>query len=173
VWEKKYGHRIQFRAGINSGEVVVGDMGTELKSNYTVFGDAVGVASWLEGSNKFYGTLVLAGESTAQLARDAYVFREVDRVLVRNKPAVIRLHELLGRNGEVSPRVQEMLGVYEQALTAYHQRRFDEALGLFERCSSEYQDTVAAVYAGRCRRFLVSAPSEDWNGVFEVGRSNP
>jgi len=169
VWEKKYGQHIHFRAGINSGEVVVGDMGTELKSNYTVFGDAVGLASWLERCNKFYGTSVLVGESTAQLARDAYVFREVDRVLVRNKPATIRLHELLGRQGEISPRVQEQLALYEQALTAYHQRRFDEALALFERSASEYQDTVAAVYAGRCRRFLVTAPAEDWDGVYEVG----
>ncbi|WP_224247908.1 CHASE2 domain-containing protein [Hyalangium gracile] len=169
LWEKKYGHRIQFRAGINSGTVVVGDMGTELKSNYTVFGDAVGVASWLEGCNKFYGTLVLVGESTAQIARDAYVFREVDRVLVRGKTAPIRLHELLGRHGEISPRMQEMLGVYEQAQTAYHHRRFDEALALFERCASEYQDSVADVFAGRCRRFLIAAPSEDWDGVYEVG----
>jgi adenylate cyclase len=169
LWEKKYGHRIQFRAGINSGEVVVGDMGTELKSNYTVFGDAVGVASWLEGCNKFYGTLVLVGESTAQLTRDAYVFREVDRVLVRNKSAPIRLHELLGRHGEISPRMQEQLALYEQAQTAYHQRRFDEAFALFDRCATEYQDPVAAVYAGRCRRFLVTAPSEDWDGVYEVG----
>lgn len=169
AWEKKYGQRIQFRAGINSGDVVVGDMGTELKSNYTVFGDAVGLASWLEGCNKFYGTVALVGEATAQLARDAYVFREVDRVLVKNKPEPIRLHELLGRHGEISPRVQEQLALYEQALTAYHQRRFDEALGLFERCASEYQDTVAAVYAGRCRRFLVTAPAEDWDGVYEVG----
>ncbi len=171
LWEKKYGHRIQFRSGINSGEVVVGDMGTELKSNYTVFGDAVGVASWLEGCNKFYGTAVLVGERTAQLCSDAYVFREVDRVLLRSKPAPIRLLELLGRHGEISARVQEQLALYEQALTAYHQRRFDEALALFERCSTEYQDTISAVYAGRCRRFLVTAPADDWEGVFEVGRS--
>lgn len=169
VWEKKYGHRIHFRAGINSGEVVVGDMGTELKSNYTVFGDAVGVASWLEGCNKFYGTLVLVGESTAQLTSDAYVFREVDRVLVRNKPVPLRLHELLGRHGEISTRMQEQLALYEQAQTAYHQRRFDEALALFDRCATEYQDPVASVYAGRCRRFLVTAPAEDWDGVYEVG----
>ena len=65
--------------------------------------------------------------------------------------------------------MQELLALYEQAQTAYHQRRFDEALALFERCASEYQDSVAAVYAGRCRRFLVTAPAEDWDGVYEVG----
>jgi adenylate cyclase len=167
-WEKTYGHRIQFRAGINSGELLVGDMGSELKSNYTVMGDAVNLASRLEGANKAYGTYVLVGENTAQLARDAYVFREVDRVLVKGKTVPTRIHELLGRTGEIAPRVQEQLALYEQALTSYHQRRFDEALALFERCSSEYQDPVAAVYAGRCRRFLLAAPAEDWDGVFAL-----
>ncbi|MDY7225135.1 adenylate/guanylate cyclase domain-containing protein [Hyalangium rubrum] len=167
-WEKTYGHRIQFRAGINSGEVVVGDMGSDLKSNYTVMGDAVNLASRLEGANKAYGTYMLVGENTAQLARDAYVFREVDRVLVKGKTVATRIHELLGRHGEIAPRMQEQLAVYEQALTSYHQRRFDEALALFERGTSEYQDPVAAVYAGRCRRFLVTAPAEDWDGVYAL-----
>ncbi len=168
-WEKTYGHRIEFRAGINSGEVVVGDMGSELKSAYTVMGDAVNLASRLENANKGYGTYVLVGENTAQAARDAFVFREVDRVLVKGRTTPTRIHELLGRTGEIAPRVQEQLGVYEQALTAYHQRRFDEALALFERCASEFQDPVAAVYADRCRRFLISAPAEDWDGASKLG----
>jgi adenylate cyclase len=167
-WEKTYGHRIQVRSGINSGEVVVGDMGSALKSNYTVMGDAVNLASRLEGANKAYGTYVLVGENTVQLARNGYVFREVDRVLVKGKTVPTRIHELLGRHGEITPLVQEKLAVYEQALTSYHQRRFDEALALFERCASEYQDPVAAVYAGRCRRFLVTAPADDWDGVYAL-----
>ncbi len=65
--------------------------------------------------------------------------------------------------------MQEQLALYEQAQTAYHQRRFDEALALFSRCATEFQDPVADVYAGRCRRFLVTAPAEDWDGVYEVG----
>jgi adenylate cyclase len=167
-WQKLYGHRIQLRAGINSGEAVVGDMGSELKSNYTVMGRAVNLASRLEGANKAYGTSVLVGEDTAQRASDAYVFREVDRVLVPGSAEPTRIHELLGRRGQIAPRAQELLGVYEQALTAFHQRRFDEALALFERGASGYEDPVSAVYAERCRRFQVSAPAEDWNGVYAL-----
>jgi adenylate cyclase len=167
-WEKTYGHRIQFRAGINSGEVVVGDMGSDLKSNYTVMGDAVNLASRLEGANKAYGTYVLVGESTAQLASDAYVFREVDRVRVKGKTVPSRVHELLGRHGEISERVREQMALYEQALTAWHQRRFSDALGLFEKCATDYEDPVSAVYARRCRKYLDTAPPEDWDGVFTL-----
>lgn len=165
-WEKTYGHRIQFRAGINSGEVVVGDMGSDLKSNYTVMGEAVNLASRLEGANKAYGTYVLVGESTAQQASDAYVFREVDRLRMKGRAAAMRVHELLGRHGEIPERVREQLAVYEQALTAWHQRRFAEALTLFEQCASEYGDPVSAVYARRCKSYLDAPPPEDWDGVY-------
>jgi adenylate cyclase len=167
-WEKTYGHRIQFRAGINSGEVVVGDMGSNLKSNYTVMGDAVNLASRLEGANKAYGTYVLVGESTAQLAADAYVFREVDRVRVKGKTVPTRVHELLGRHGEIPERVREQMALYEQALTAWHQRRFADARDLFEKCEKEYEDPVSAVYARRCVKYVETPPPEDWDGVYAL-----
>ncbi|XXF75760.1 adenylate/guanylate cyclase domain-containing protein [Myxococcaceae bacterium GXIMD 01537] len=164
-WEKTYGHRIQFRAGINSGEGVVGDMGSDLKSNYTVMGEAVNLASRLERANTDYGTYVLVGEATARQAADAYVFREVDRVRAHGRTEPTRLHELLGRQGDIPEPVQRLLSLYEKALTAWHQRRFDDALALFEQCVAEHEDPVSAVYARRCRAFLASPPPEDWDGV--------
>ncbi len=165
-WEKVYGHRLQFRAGINSGEVVVGDMGSDQKSNYTVMGEAVNLAARLEGANKAYGTYVLVGDATAQRARDTYAFREVDRLPAPGKPGPTRVHELLGRTGDLTPRLREQLALYEQALTAWHQRRFTEALAHFERCASEFEDPVSAVYARRCRDSLERPPPEDWDGVY-------
>jgi adenylate cyclase len=167
-WEKVYGHRIQFRAGINSGDVVVGDMGSDLKSNYTVMGDAVNLASRLEGANKAYGTYVLVGDATAQLAQDSYTFREVDRVRVKGKTQPTRVHELLGRRGELPPRVQELLPLYDEALTAWGQRRFAEALACFERCAREFEDPVSALYARRCQGYLEKPPPEDWDGVYSL-----
>ena len=173
AWEKKFGRRLGFRAGIDTGEVVVGDMGSQLKSNYTVLGDAVGLAARLESVNKVYGTYVLVGDTTAQLASDSYVFRMVDHVRFKGRRPPVRVHELLGRRGEITPRMQEQLALHEQALTAYHQRRFAEAHALFERASMDFHDTVAAVYVARCARFLVTPPPADWDGVHGLEDPGP
>lgn len=164
-WEKRFGHKITFRAGVNSGEVVVGDMGSELKSNYTVMGDAVNLASRLEGANKAYGTFLLVGESTAAISSDGFVFREVDRVRVKGREQPARVFELLAEKGTSSPETVSTLILYEQALATYHRRAFAEALRLFEKCFSEFGDPVSAVYIGRCRDFLAEPPPEDWDGV--------
>ncbi|MCE9666932.1 adenylate/guanylate cyclase domain-containing protein [Myxococcus stipitatus] len=173
AWEKKYGRRLSFRAGVDTGEVVVGDMGSELKSHYTVLGDAVGLAARLETLNKLYGTYVLVGDGTVALAADNYVFRVVDRVRLKGRAEPVRVHELVGRRGELTAPVQELLTLHEKALTAYHQRRFAEAHVLFERASTELKDPVAAVYASRCARFLSAAPPADWDGVHIPDESGP
>jgi adenylate cyclase len=165
-WEQKYGHRIHFRAGINSGDVVVGNMGSELKSNYTVMGDVVSVASRLEGANKAYGTYVLVGEATAALTRAEYVFREVDRVRVKERPQPGRVYELITRRHELTPEQEVHLTLYGRALEAYHARRFDEALALFTQGAERFQDPVCGVYAERCRGYRAAPPPPDWDGVF-------
>nr|WP_228530555.1 MULTISPECIES: adenylate/guanylate cyclase domain-containing protein [Myxococcaceae] len=167
-WQKKYGHRIHFRAGINSGEVVVGDMGSQLKSNYTVMGDVVNVASRLEGANKAYGTFLLVGEATADLTRTEYVYREVDRVRVKGKQLPSRVYELLARRHELSPEQEVQLTLYGRALEAYHARRFDEALALFSQGAERFEDPVCRVYAERCRGYLTAAPAPEWDGVFAL-----
>jgi adenylate cyclase len=165
-WEKTYGQRLQCRIGIDSGEVLVGGMGSDLEAKYSAMGEAVKLSMFLEGLNRAYGTFVLVGDGSARLAQDAFVFREVDRVRLKGRTEPARLHELVGRKGEIPAQVQEQLALYEQALTAYHQRRFDEALALFTRGVEAYQDTVAGVYVERCRKFTSAAPPEDWDGVF-------
>ena len=165
-WAKKYGHRIHFRAGINSGEVVVGDMGSQLKSSYTVMGDVVSVAARLEGANKRYGTYVLVGEATAALTRAEYVFREVDRVRVQGSAQPGRVYELITRRHELTPEQEVQLTLYGRALEAYHARRFDEALALFAQGVLRFEDPVCALYAERCRAYQALPPAPDWDGVY-------
>ncbi|RKH55842.1 adenylate/guanylate cyclase domain-containing protein, partial [Corallococcus aberystwythensis] len=170
LWEKQFGHRLSVKAGIDTGDLLVGDMGSELKSHYTVMGEAVSLAGRLEAANKEYGTQVLVGQATAQLASDAYVFREVDRVLLKDRPQPVRVHELLGRRGEFSPEKQAGMALYEKALIAYYGRDFLVAQELFRRCTVEHGDTVARVYVQRCQRLIQTPPPADWDGVIRWGR---
>ena len=165
VLAEAYGHPVLCRIGVDSGEVLVGGMGSDVESKYSVLGRSVKFSMFLEGLNRAYGTFVLVGDGVAQLAQDTYVFREVDRVRPKGRAEPARLHELMGRKGELSPQTQAQLALYEQALTAYHQRRFDEALALFSRGAEEFQDAVARVYTERCHKHLAAPPPEDWDGV--------
>ena len=167
-WSKTYGHAPQCRVGIDSGEVLVGGMGSDFESKYSVLGQSVKFSMYLEGRNRHYGTFVLVGDGVARLAQDGYVFREVDRVRPKEREVPTRLHELVGRKGELDERIQALLAIHEQALTTYHQRRFDVALALFTRGVEEFQDPVASVYAERCRAYIRAMPPEDWDGVFVV-----
>ncbi|HSP81777.1 MAG TPA: adenylate/guanylate cyclase domain-containing protein, partial [Myxococcaceae bacterium] len=96
-WERTYGHHLQCRIGIDSGEVLGGEIGSELESKYSVLGEAVKLAIFLESRNRAYGTFVLVGDATARQAQDAFVFREVDRLRLKGRDEPARLHELVGR----------------------------------------------------------------------------
>lgn len=167
AWTQRFGHPIEFRAGMNSGEVVAGDMGSELKSNYTVLGDPVILASRLERANREFGTWILVGEETVRSARDAFTFREIDRLRVRPQGAPMEVFELVARNDALTAENARMLGLHQRALGAYRDRRFDAALELFRQLHKDFGDHVAEVYVHRCERLLSHPPPAEWDGVFE------
>ena len=124
------------------------------------------LSSRLEGANRAYGTWVLAGEATVDRAKDDFVFREVDRIRVKDRTAPARIFELVARKSDAAPRL-EALAEYERALETFHQRDFQLAGEQFAKCASEYDDPVAAVYVARCRKLVANPPPEEWDGVFE------
>ncbi len=166
-WEERYGYTLEFRAGLASGPVVVGDMGSAHKSNYTATGAAVNLAWWLEGANRFYGTYVLVSESAAAAAAESFVFREVDRVRLRGHPRGVRVFELLGAAGAVPQEKTALLSLFLPAITAYQERNFTEALQLFQKCVDRFQDAVSALYVTRCSQHLAWPPPVDWDGLHE------
>ncbi|RMD81362.1 MAG: adenylate/guanylate cyclase domain-containing protein, partial [Lentisphaerae bacterium] len=130
---QEFGCEIHVRMGINSGVVSAGNMGSEKRFSYTVMGDAVNRAARLEPANKDYGTAIALGENTAELVRDTFFLRMLDRIQVKGKTVPVAIFELIGLPDEVAPATKELTTCYEDALRFHWERRFEEALSSLDR----------------------------------------
>ncbi|MHB0982403.1 MAG: adenylate/guanylate cyclase domain-containing protein [Thiobacillus sp.] len=158
---------VNVRMGIASGEVTVGNIGSETSRGYTVIGDIVNLASRLEQANKFYGTRILASEATRTLAGDTLAFREIDSLRVAGKLEPVRVYELLGLAAEVSNSDQQRVQTYEAGLARYRAQDWDAAEAAFRECLAiEPKDQPGQVMLARIAAFRQAPPGADWDGVW-------
>lgn len=167
-WSANNQDYFQIGVGVNSGKMIIGNLGSSQLFDYTVIGDEVNLGARLEGANKQYGTTIIISEFTYRAVRRKAIVRELDLVRVKGKKKPVRIYELRGLGSIPSIEKELVIDVYTEGLKYYKARKWYQALTEFKRILQYFPtDGPSRVYIKRCLDCIENPPPENWDGVFE------
>lgn len=169
-WAQEGRPLLTARIGINTGRMLVGNLGSRHFFDYTVMGDAVNLASRLEGANKPYGTRLMVSEFTWNEVKGELLGRELDRIRVKGKDQPVCVYEVMERKRDgLSLERLELVRHFEGALALYQEARFEEARDAFHSLARRFPDDgPTALYEQRCAEYAVDPPPAGWDGVYTM-----
>ncbi len=157
------------RIGINTGEMIIGNMGSSQRFDFTVIGDSVNLGSRLEGAGKEYGVSIIISEETYRQAAAQIEARELDWLQVKGKELPVRIYELLSRKGALDEQKDNLRRNFAEGLRLYRERRWREAIAWFQRVLDETpEDGPSRTFIARCRDYEENPPEPEWKGVYRL-----
>jgi adenylate cyclase len=157
------GYRLSDRIGLNSGDALVGNIGSSRRFNYTAMSDAVNVASRLEGANKYYGTSIMASETTVAQTGTTFAWRELDAIRVKGRNEALTVFEPLAEAGHETPEQSSAAAAYAEGLAHWRAREFEDAAKSFDRVAA--QDPPSAIFGKRASELADHPPPPDWEPI--------
>jgi adenylate cyclase len=165
-WEAQGRPRIDIGVGINTGLMVVGNMGSAKRFNFTIMGDNVNLASRLEGTNKQFGTRVIISEATYLAVHEHFIARELDLIRVKGKIKPVKIFELLGPTSDLETH-RDRVERFHKGLEEYRNGQWESALETFKELTIHYpQDAPSHIFIKRCQDMLEQPPEGAWDGVY-------
>ncbi len=159
------------RMGMNTGDMVTGNMGSERRFNYTMMGDNVNLAARCESGAKQYHVYTMVTEATkveAEKYGDDCVFRLLDNIVVKGRTKPVKVYEIADLRKDATPELLECISLYESGMECYFNQNWDKAISYFENSLNleRYADNPSQLFIERCKAMKANPPAKDWDGVF-------
>ncbi|MEK7529272.1 MAG: adenylate/guanylate cyclase domain-containing protein [Patescibacteria group bacterium] len=168
-WSREGKPLIDFKVGISTGDVIVGNLGSKDRFDYTVIGDTVNLGARLESANRRYGTKILIDAATKEKVEGMFVFRTLDMLRVKGKQKPVQVYELMGEQGAIGEQGLEILKDFEDGRALYAKGNFPIAMQYFNSALEKYSsDGPSQIFRDRCSQFIKHPPEPGWDGVVEL-----